>query len=145
MAIVCTEIYIGTTDGAADLTREDSPSGLWIKPIPPGPRVQRGLMRLASVYEVGSFMGCSCGLVLDESFKDDPAERYDQRLANVRELASILREHATQIVRIMTLLEYDLRSLADFPRRTLNLDDMANAKEFVFEDDCVYEIHTGRH
>lgn len=137
---MCTEIYIGTAADAADLTLEDSPSGLWIKPIPPGPRVQRGLMQLASVYEVGSFMGCSCGLVLDESFKNDPEEQYEKRLANVRELASILREHATQIIRIMTLMDYEIRSLEKFPRRTLNLDQMAKVNEFGFEDDCVYEI-----
>lgn len=142
---MCTEIYMGTVDHSIDLTLEDSPSGLWIHPVPPGPRVQRALIELDSVYEIGSFMGCSCGLVFRDSFKDDPAENYGQRVANVRELQEILCEHSTHIVRIMTLLDYNICSLEKFPRLMLDLDQMRDAKEFDFESDCVYEIGSGRH
>ena len=137
---MCSEIYIGT-DSAVDLTVEDSPSGLWIKPLPPGPRIQREFMELESVYEVGSFMGCSCGLMFGEFSKNDPTENHEQRKANVGEFREILHRNSANIVRIMTLVKYNLRSLKEYPRRILDLGSMTDdAEEFSFDDDCVYEI-----
>ena len=137
---MCTEIYIGT-DSAIDLTVDDSPSGLWITPLPPGPRIQREFMELESVYEVGSFMGCSCGLMFGEFSKNDPTENHEQRKANVSELREILFRNSEHIVRIMTLVKYNLRSLKEYPRRILDLGSMTDdAEEFSFDDDCVYEI-----
>ena len=137
---MCTEIYIGT-DSAVDLTVDDSPSGLWITPLPPGPRIQREFMELESVYEVGSFMGCSCGLMFGEFSKNDPTENHEQRKANVGELREILHRNSANIVRIMTLVKYNLRSLKEYPRRILDLGSMTDdAEEFSFDDDCAYEI-----
>jgi len=138
---VCTEIYIGT-DSAVDLTGDDSPSGLWIAPLPPGPRIQREFMELESVYEVGSFMGCSCGLMFGEFSKNDPTENHEQRKANVGELREILRRNSKHIVRIMTLEDYNFRSLAEYPHQILDLEAMADdSEDFSFDADCVYEIN----
>lgn len=137
---MCTEIYIGTAEGV-ELTVDDSPSGLWITPLPPGPRIQREFMELESVYEVGSFMGCSCGLMFGEFSKNDPTENHEQRKANVRELREILLRNSEHIVRIMTLVNYNLQFLEEYTRLILDLDSMnEDVTEFSFDADRVYEI-----
>ena len=101
-------------------------------------------MRLDTIYEVGSFMGCSCGLSFGDFSRDDPSEHHEKRLANVRELQDFLRTHASQIVRIMTLEDYDRNSLDEFERESLDLNQMATADEFSFDPECIYEIATGK-
>ena len=131
------EIYIGAASSDLDLTLAGSPSGLWIKPVP-ADHYSRPLIELESVFEVGSFMGCACGLGFDDATRDDEHER---RVENVVALREILKANAGEIVRILSLNEFNRGSLEEFPRRILDLDAMdESVAEFWFEDDSVYEI-----
>lgn len=137
---MCMELYIGVRGADVDLTLQNSPSGLWIKPVPPEHH-SRPLIELESVFEVGSFMGCTCGLIFGEWSRKNPDEEHDRRLENVAALREVLAANAGDIVRLMTLEEFRYGALEEFPRRVLDLDAMReDCAEFSLREDCVYEI-----
>ena len=138
---MCIEIYLGLKSNATDLTVADSHAGFWSRKLAPGPRRVRALLELETVYEVGSFMGCTCGLSFGPWSEQNPEEEHDKRLENVREFANLLRQNSSTIQRIMTLEQYHLSTLAEFPLCSLDQHiDLAQLKEFSLDSDCVYEL-----
>ncbi|MFK7767689.1 MAG: hypothetical protein AB8B55_10750 [Mariniblastus sp.] len=138
---MCTDIFIGVSQRDCDLTTVDSDSGLWIHAVPTANVRVRELMELETIFEVGSFMGCTCGLSYSDSTLDDPIENHDKRVSNVEHLRQIFEKHFDSIVRIMTLEKYDLNNLALFPHNKLDLEFMRpGVTEFSFDADEVYEL-----
>jgi len=138
---MCTDIFIGTHSSDADLTILESESGLRICPVPADNTQVRELMELDSIYSVGSFMGCSCGLMFGQWSKKDPDEKHQQRIDNVAHLKEVLAKHFDDIVRIATFETWNFVGLEEIPRRILDLDSMhLSVTEFDLDNDHVYEI-----
>lgn len=138
---MCIEIYIGLRSNEHDLTVSDSVSGFWSRQLPPGPKRVRAMLELETVYEVGSFLGCTCGLYFGDWSRREPSEHHDKRVDNVVEFRNLLQHHESLVERILTLESYEIQSLDQFPKHPLDLQSMSeNASEFSFDADCIYEL-----
>lgn len=115
---MCTELCFGTDSEDVPVIFNDS-SGLWTQQVAtPTAWIQKifGTQRL---FELGSYMGCSCGLMTGEGLTegeqtDDPT----QRVANVQALGKYLTRYYPAISEILTLYSYELYDACSIPHRS---------------------------
>ena len=53
----------------------------------------RSILDADYIYELGSFMGCSCGLMYNTQLKEDDAENYPARIKDAAASRSYLKQH----------------------------------------------------
>lgn len=141
---MCIEIYLCARSNENDLTITDSPSGFWSRKLAPGPLRIRALLESEIVYEIGSFMGCSCGLNFGPWSQHEAEEQHEKRVENVIAFFDLLQRHRSTIQRIMTLEQYHHSAMGEFPKHSLDqYADVSQKKEFSLDADCIYELAPG--
>ena len=135
---MCLEIYVGTKT-KSELKETTSKSGFWAKPLPLGEHHARKALKSESVYEVGSFLGCTCGLAFGPWSAADKSENHEQRKDNAAAFRRFLLSNKSDISGIVTISEFHGRSHEKFPQKSLDPDTFLG-EELQFEDDVIYEL-----
>jgi hypothetical protein len=135
---MCTEIFIGSSS-KEDLSLVDSVTGFWVKAVNQPHHHSSIALGVKRTYEIGSFLGCSCGFSFGTWSKNDPTEEHEKRRANAKALKDFLLKYSAKVTGIVTFFKYTYAKPEEFPKVKFPIG-LLEAAEFDFEDDVVYEI-----
>ena len=95
---MCLSIYFSSHQPLARLSMNPSEPQLWVNPVQSeGVReILSGILSGKHLYEVGSFMGCSCGLAYGDWSVNKLEENHQKRRKDVGLFFDYLKEAATQ-------------------------------------------------
>jgi hypothetical protein len=133
---MCQEIYFSTPFNSVNLELKDS-SGFWVSKVKEPTEFLRSILKYKNIYEVGSFMGCTCGLIFDDDLKND---NYEKRVENAHAFIRFLRNNLNSISEVITLFDYPYSSREEFPQRFLNVAEQKQLTFFELENDSIYAL-----
>lgn len=131
---MCTEIYIGVST-KEDLSTHDKETGFWVAKVKDKDHFSKIALKVENIYEIGSYMGCSCGLAFGEGLENE-----NKRKQNCLKLKSFLEKNLSVITGMVTFYDslYNGETGENFPEHTFNLKDLEHPEEFYFKDDVIY-------
>ncbi len=91
---MCLQIYIGSEKQLPTIPWNEEAPGLSILELSDDGYLEmvKPILQSNFYYDVGSFMGCTCGLMYGEWLKDD--KNYEQRVQNATDFLNYLRQHS---------------------------------------------------
>lgn len=96
------------------------------------------ILKSSFYYQVGSFMGCSCGLSFGKWSQASPNENHTQRKKDVMGFHNYLAEHAknNQLKLFCTWWDHDFDSYKSIPYDPSSVSEI----EFDFPENIILEI-----
>ncbi|GAA4049148.1 hypothetical protein GCM10022409_39590 [Hymenobacter glaciei] len=139
---MCVRIYLGSILPLPQIIWNKSTPGFYVNAVNDEAEAARmhELLSATHVYELGSFMGCSCGLMYNPQLKGDDADNYPSRLKDVALFKSHLKHHLPDncLKIFATWWEYFPDK---YPEETLSLSEFIST-EFEIPENIIVTVVT---
>lgn len=136
---MCTKVYLASEKEIPEIKWNEESPGFYLDRV--DPKVYddlTGILNLRFIYELGSHMGCSCGLSYGEWSLNDKEDKHDQRVKDVSDFANYLSTHMHQNRLQIFCTEWD-DVQGHYDEKDFRLSGISK-EEFDFEDDVVLNV-----
>lgn len=96
------------------------------------------IMKFGFIYELGSHMGCACGLGYGEWSLEDKREKHQQRVKDVSNMANYLSANMHQNRLRLFCTEWD-DVHENYEKKQFVLNNISK-EEFEFEEDVILNV-----
>lgn len=138
---MCTDIYLGSKKELEPVIWNEKNPGFYTTIVKNKETINflDNILHLKFYYELGSHMGCSCGLSYGDWSRNDIDENHESRVNDVNSLFEYLRKMPNNVLKIFcTTWEDNVDNIS-----TTKLDlNKRNLSEFDFEKNIIYLCST---
>lgn len=103
---MCTNIYVGANKKLPVVIYENERPGFHIIELKEQKQKEfiNKILNQKYYYEVGSFMGCTCGLAFGDELKESEPDHYQKRINDVATFFNYLKKHRNSDIKIFVTM-----------------------------------------
>ncbi|BDD13026.1 hypothetical protein FUAX_54580 (plasmid) [Fulvitalea axinellae] len=135
---MCSTVYLGADHPLPEIDWNPEKPGLHISELDSPEDIEhaQGILHLPYLYQIGSFMGCSCGLAYADFLNED----HDQeRRADVKDLLSYLKENVKD--KQLKVISLSMDKFPDeYPLGDFFIPDTPPENEFFLPEDRILNL-----